>query len=60
MDYEFLQQNQYEVLVENSVAQSLSMDDMSIHSLTEIGEKADLVAANDIVDLLDTADYMSS
>ena len=40
--YEYLQQNQYEVLVEHSVAQSLSIKDMSLHTLTEIGEKADL------------------
>ncbi len=40
--YEFLVEQGYRVIVESSVAPSMQQDDLAIHSLTEIGEQADL------------------
>lgn len=40
--HEFLRLNHYQVVVEHLVGQSLNIEDMSTHSLTEIGELADL------------------
>ena len=40
--YDYLQRSNYQVLVERSVAQSIAIDGMAVHSLVEIGEMADL------------------
>lgn len=40
--HKFLRLNHYHVVVENSVAQSIEIKNMSVHSLPEIGELADL------------------
>jgi NAD+ kinase len=40
--HEYLRENHYHVVVENSVAQSIDIKNMSVHPLTEIGELADL------------------
>jgi len=40
--YEYLRLNHYQVVVENSVARSIDISNMSVHPLTEIGEMADL------------------
>lgn len=40
--HKFLRLNHYHVVVENSVAQSIDIKNMSVHSLPEIGELADL------------------
>ncbi len=40
--YHHLQKNNYHVLIEGSVAQSIKIKGIAIHSLTEIGELADL------------------
>ncbi|WP_076420992.1 NAD(+) kinase [Colwellia sp. UCD-KL20] len=40
--HEYLRSNQYRVVVEHSVAQSVDIKNMSVHPLTEIGELADL------------------
>lgn len=40
--YEYLQRNDYHVIVEHTVAKTLDINDMSVHSLTEIGLLADL------------------
>ncbi|MDP6584540.1 MAG: NAD(+)/NADH kinase, partial [Anaerolineales bacterium] len=40
--HQYLRDNHYNVLVENSVANSISIDDMQVRALTDIGEQADL------------------
>ena len=40
--HQYLTDNKYQVLVENSVAKSIDINNMTICSLTEIGEQADL------------------
>ena len=40
--YNYLIENSYQVIVERSVSKSIDIDDIAIHSLTEIGELADL------------------
>lgn len=40
--YNYLQENQYQVIVETSVAQSINFENMTVHALTEIGKLADL------------------
>jgi len=40
--YAYLTENNYNVLVEQTVAQSISLTDLTIKSLTDIGEHADL------------------
>ena len=40
--HDYLHSNNYRVLIEHTVAQSLTFDGINIKSLTEIGEQADL------------------
>ena len=40
--HEYLRENNYHVVVENTVAQSLDIENMAVHPLTEVGELADL------------------
>ncbi|WP_448213370.1 NAD(+) kinase [Colwellia sp. MEBiC06753] len=40
--YQYLQENGYQVIVERSVAKSIAEENITIQSLTEIGEQADL------------------
>ncbi|NQY64549.1 MAG: NAD(+) kinase [Alteromonadaceae bacterium] len=40
--HDYLHSNNYKVLIEQTVAQSLTFDGININSLTEIGEQADL------------------
>lgn len=40
--YDYLLENEYQVIIENTVAQSLDLKNMTIGSLTDIGDKADL------------------
>lgn len=40
--YQYLEGNGYQVLIESTVAASINIDNIAIHTLTEIGELADL------------------